>query len=411
MKIHTTTMHYVLGKYSNKLLDLDAPRPPDVPEGEPYLPWRLKVMQQEEFWSYGGIHRLSDTQLAYLAYFNILGPSTHNTVPQRFILSSKTNSITIVVDRKFILSASDKEGRQGTISIGCGIANMLTAARFFGLSASIKILETKVEFLKPYQPDQKRYTHFVRVSFSKGILPSPKDISFLYAMKERKVIRAEWDENIKLSDLMVLEMKRLISKRYIGVHLSIITDFQTKQLMAVFQEQSMGTVMNNNDFALELGKWLLPNNSKSTVGIRGSDFGLSYKSGVRFHKGLLRKQRLQPIEIQNFAKGEKDIVRSASGIGVISVEHDTPELRVAAGEGFEDIALYLHLRGYFTSIHAATTEVDIGTALIKARLMVYNRKDEGRPTVVFVIGQPKIAQDKLRSHSSRPMIEDIIFRS
>ena len=75
-----------LGKLSYTLLDLNATLPGDVADNETSLPWRLKIMTPEEFYSHSDGEKLSETQLAYLAYFNVLSPSSHNTVPQRFIL-------------------------------------------------------------------------------------------------------------------------------------------------------------------------------------------------------------------------------------------------------------------------------------------------------------------------------------
>jgi hypothetical protein len=57
----------------------------DVPDAEPFLPWKLRVLSRDELSALSPSRdRMTDAQLAYIASFAVLAPTTHNTVPQRF---------------------------------------------------------------------------------------------------------------------------------------------------------------------------------------------------------------------------------------------------------------------------------------------------------------------------------------
>ena len=50
----------------------------DVPEGDAFAAWKLRVLSPEEFGALSdGPGRLSRTQLLYLSWFNLLAPTTH----------------------------------------------------------------------------------------------------------------------------------------------------------------------------------------------------------------------------------------------------------------------------------------------------------------------------------------------
>lgn len=376
----------------------------DIPVGDAFNPWRLKILSQDEFLSLG--HKckesLSNLQLAYLCNFNILAPTSHNTIPQRFHIAN--GKLRIYLDRMFVLAESDPTGRQATVSIGCGLANTDIAARCYGWDTKVSLLidqELAKKLSQPFKTHEQRYVPIVDLSFLRN--EHQLDQSWLYTMKKRKILRAEFDDTVKMPPEMIQELKNK-ANQYPEISIDVLTDKTSLLFIGKFQELADTTVFNREGFSLELGQWLLPNDSESPIGMRGREFGLSDTSALRIHKGLLRQTTLLPDEIAGVAKASNVGIRSSSAIAVISVKEDVLSSRLAAGRLYEEIALWLQQQGFFTAMHAAITEVEAPNLALRGRL-----RSMRRPTVIFRIGIPLSLNDTQRYHASRPTFRDLLL--
>ncbi len=152
-------------------VDLDSflsPRPaaPDVPDGPDFAAWRLRVLSLDEFAALGtGDERLSAAQLTYLAWLDLLAPTSHNTVPQRLQLDAPKGALILWIDREQVLRESDPTGRQATVGLGCGIANVVLAARSYGWDAHDEVLAVPPEQLGPRVADEPRHTRVAVIDF------------------------------------------------------------------------------------------------------------------------------------------------------------------------------------------------------------------------------------------------------
>lgn len=380
------------------LLD-SGPPARDVFDEEAFRPWRLKVLSRAEF---DGLSRwpgeISTAQLAYLCWWNLLAPTSHNTVPQRFRFHPEEQSLTVWLDRAYVLAASDVTGRQATVSLGCGLANTVLAARCYGLEAEVEVTVTAPERLRPQVEAEPRYSQVARVRL-RGSGRPPAGDEWLRAMLARKVIRAEYDDRVKLDPALVERLEQIV-KAHAGLELHLLCDAPTLLFLGKFQELADSTVFNRDDFALELGAWFLENHNPSHLGMRGQEYGLSDETARRIHRGLLREQELLPDEMAGFAKAGNLGMRSSSGVAVITVQEDTPAQRLAAGQAYEEMALTLLQHRFCTAMHAGITEVEAPNLAMRGRL-----RTRRRPTVVFRIGRPLREEDWYRPHSSRPPLE------
>lgn len=373
----------------------------EVPAGVPFDLWRLRALSPEEFEALGaaGGARLSPTQLAYLASLALLAPTTHNTVPQRFRLGDD-GALGVWLDRRAVLTASDAKGRQATISLGCAVASAAQGARAVGWEAEVEVLPVSSEALEPHREGEPAVVEVARLHFKRAAGPAPEPVIEL--ILRRKVVRAEYDERVKLDEATAEEL-HAIARRRPGCELYLVRDTPTLFVLGKFQELADATVLNREDFARELGDWLIENDSPSFVGMRGIEFGLSDEVARRMHRGLLGMGPILPDEIAGVAKSGSIAMRSSSAVGIVTVEKDDVPSRIAAGAIYDEMALRLAARGFSTAMHAAITEVDAPNLALRGRL-----RTRARPNVVFRIGRPLKEADALRPHSSRPPLASVL---
>ena len=269
------------------------------------------------------------------------------------------------------------------------------AARAYGWGTRIELMPVLTRDTHPASPGEPRYTRLARVLFDPWSV-EPEGVGALRAMLARKVIRAEYDERVKLTAAQI-EALHAVVHRYEGLELHLLTDSATLLFLGKFQELADSTVFNREAFATELGDWLLANDSRSLVGMRGQEYGLGDDAARRVHLGLRRQLTLLPDEMAGFAKAGNLGMRSSSAVAVITVEDDSVPHRVRVGQAYEETALLLQQQHFCTAMHAGITEVEAPNLALRGRL-----RTRKRPTAVFRIGRPLREADGHRPHASRP---------
>lgn len=377
----------------------------DVPDGIVFDSWRLAVLAHDEFATASGRASPTDAQLRYLASLALLAPSTHNTVPLRMRIDAAAGALDFALDRRAILPQSDAVGRQATVSLGAAIANAALAAEAYGFAATIDLRSDAEPLLRPAVEGCDPIVPVARLALAYATPGSaPRDLAMVDAMLRRKMIRAEYDERVKLDPALAQELAGIARRIHRGMTLHLITDAPTLLALGKFQELADSTVINRPAFARELGDWFLDNDSESTVGMRGREFGLADDAARRFRAGLTGTGPLLPDETVAFAKAGNLGMRSSSAVAVITAARDDLEHRVAAGRAFEEMALRLSLAGFAVAMHAGITEVEAPNMALRGRLRTFDR-----PTVVFRTGQPLRPDDARRPHASRPSLEQVLY--
>ena len=121
-------------------------------------------------------------------------------------------------------------------------------------------------------------------------------------MTRRKMVRAEYDERVRLQAALAGELSAIVRSVHPGLTLHLVSDAPTLLALGKFQELADSTVINRAAFARELADWLLENDSDRAVGMRGREFGLSDAAAARFRAGLAGTGPLLPDETVAFAK-------------------------------------------------------------------------------------------------------------
>jgi hypothetical protein len=379
----------------------EPPQAGHVPATDPFGLWQLSALSPQDFAALGTpAGDLSLAQLRHLATYNLLAPTSHNTVPQRFLFPDEGNAIEICVDREVVLNASDPSGRQASISLGCGIANLIHAARRYGFEASVEVYEAPSSLILPHRPGQARYTRVARIRFRRGATAGPEGM--LRAMLERRSVRADYNVSIALPAELAETLTRLVISQYPELEFHLVSDAPNVAFLADLQELADSTALNREDFAAELGNWLIENDSESPLGMRGREYGMSNELTRGVQARLQSEIRLRPEEVSGLAQGGNIGIRSSSAVGIIVVPRDDLLHRLLAGRAFEDLVLMLHQQAFVTAMHATITEIESANLALQARLGT-----RGRPIVVFRMGQPLEPRDAWRPHSARPSVSDV----
>lgn len=356
-----------------------------------------KIFSEQEFASLSNFE-----QLRYFIQWATLAPNTHNVQPWAFFISEKSYQITVYLDRSRVLPASDKDGRQSVISIGCALENILVAAAAYGKKCSLHILENEKDKYTPTSlEDTLRYTPIAELTFEASI---PTDNQLLKAISNRKVMRAEYDRE-KIIDETILQKIQEAGK-HPGIELHLIGDPIRRQAMAEFQGQADSYVINSKKFSRELGDWLLPNESTSSLGMPGIGFGLQNDEALRLHRALRGEESLQPEDGLKFALAGKIAMEKSPFIGFLTAEKDDPQHWIAAGQALEHIFLTCTQFEICTAVHAGIVEVALVNRIFAATLGTSKRI-----TAVFRMGYIKNPKDLQRPHPPRLPVDEVLLPS
>ena len=364
--------------------------------GDNYKLWETELYAQSQFFALSAFE-----QLRYFILFATLSPNTHNAQPWAFFVSHEEYSITVYINRSRVLPASDKDGRQSMVSIGCALENMVTTAAAFGKKAEVQLVHNDKNLYKPLKDaTEKMYTPIAVVHFFNT---EPSDGRLFTAIPKRKVVRADYDREKIIDPKIVAKIQA--SAQSAGIELHLVGDAMRRQAMAEFQGQADSYVINSKTFSRELGDWLLPNETTSGVGMPGAGFGLQSDQALRLHHALCGEEKLQPEDGLKFALAGKLGMEKSPFIGFLTAEEDSPIHWVEAGRILQRIFLICTSYGICTAVHAGIVEVALINRIFAATLGTTKRI-----TAVFRMGYIKDEKDLARPHSPRLPVEDIILQ-
>ena len=246
---------------------------------ENYASWELTQLARSQF-----VELSSDEKLLFLCRLGHLAPSSHNSQPWRFFIDAHHSVIEIYLDRTFVLPVSDIVGRQAIVSLGCAVEHMIIGASYLNAVPKIQILSVKNSLVLPLADQdnsKKRYTHIARFHYT--IKSGPLPLGNLYkSIFSRKVTRAEFNPQKPLAPSIIRQLESMTDGKKTKLHL--ITDGIRRLSISEFQGQADGFVINSPRFSKELGAWLLPNDTDSSLGMPGAGFGLSDDEAIRIHE-------------------------------------------------------------------------------------------------------------------------------
>lgn len=344
-------------------------------------------------------------QLTYLCALGHLAPSSHNTQPWRFFLDPAHLTITISIDKNFILPISDPTGRQAAISTGCALQNMVIGGGYYGYEVTVKNNDVSKDYLSVRQslPPQSEIIPVAHISFKPGKTGNTKENEELFpSLFDRRVTRAEFDPERPLDASVIHELESFSSSP--GVSLHFFTQLEKRQRIAEFQAQADGFVMNSPAFTRELGVWLTSDQCSNGLGMPGSTFGLPAEQAERLHLGLLGKIPLEPEDSLRFALGGKMGMEKSPLIGCITAADDSLSSWLAAGTLFERLFLKLAREGVAIAVHAGIIEVPLIERMFTASFGLTQH-----PAVLFRAGYAKRPDDLRRPASPRRPLSEVIY--
>lgn len=338
------------------------------------------------------VNNLSKVELMkHLVGWAILAPNAHNIQPWKFILNPAKNTIGICLDQRGILHSSDKDGRQALISLGCGMANLLLASNYCGLTSEL-CLPDKNETLK-LEPGM-----IAEIVFKDW---QPKVcgefLNSMKAMKNRRVNRSKYDPQKEVPE----EFEKTMSEtaKTFGATLFLIRDMLTKIAISEIQFNADQHVIFTKKFREELRDVILPNDTDRHVGIPGNTLGLSDDMTLKVIEELKRETAGDPDVLSGNAYVGREGIKSSPLVCVIAGKNDTPHWWLKAGITFGTMAVAAEVAGLNIAVHAAIIEVKILRASLKLRLLASET-----PLVLFRLGYAT----ENRPHSTRLNVESVV---
>lgn len=363
-------------------------------EQENYKIWTTPILEKEKFFNL-----TKSEQLLYFITFGVMAPNTHNAQPWAFSFSEHEYSLFVFLNRKRVLPASDKDGRQSIISIGAAIENIAQTAAFFHKKARVQILLNQKEDCIPLKESgEKIYIPVAKITFSDEEVPG----SLFLSIRDRKVIRTDYDREKMIEPEILEKIKTCPDSPLIELHL--VHDAIRRQAMAEFQGQADSYVINSKKFSRELGDWLLPNDTLSPVGMPGIGFGLREEQAIRMHKGLTGVTKLEPEDGLKFALSGKNAMEKSPFLGFLTGNSDDLNSWIETGRTLERIFLTCTAHGISTAVHAGIVEVPLINRIFSATLGTTKRI-----LAIFRFGYVKDMRDLERPHSPRLSVQEVLL--
>jgi hypothetical protein len=368
-----------------------------------FAAWSLEILELERFRALSTpvSNGLNEAQLRYLLGFALLAPSTHNTAPQAYAIDEARQTVELYLDRSQVLPASDPTGLQARLSVGCALHNLEAAAFQYGFCAAWVPDAAGGSAAASHTADASsrgpRYLRLgcVELVRSEEVPGEASRQATLASMVERRVIRAEYDPMQPLPAELDVTLQGCASA---NVSVTLFTSAADRFAFGKLDEMAMKYELEQRDFRLELGHWLLPNADATRArGMRGREFGLDDRLSSELGAELRGEMPMPTDRLAMLARGGRVGMMSSSAVCVLSAAPDAPATAIDLGRVYQRCALSLWERGFAHAVHAGVCQVPHVRAMCRATLM-----RGAIPCLVFRVGKPLSSADWNRAHSSRP---------
>jgi nitroreductase len=343
---------------------------------ENYRSWKVNI---EDFPAHGS----ESDQLAFLLRFAILAPSSHNSQPWQFRVSNR--AIWVFADQSRRLKNSDKDDRQLFISLGCTITNILIAADYYGLSATVTHLPEKGD---PHCAAR------IDFSFSDAGIKTSGDHHLIFSIVNRVNNRNTYAQDLP-DKKFIDEVK---GWKTAALHILFISDRTMKEQLADVALAAGIFAMEDTYFRQELSHYVKSNITKSNVGMPAFGMGISTPVSL-FAPNMIKFLNMNRITVKN---DEMLLKKFTPTLCVISTSANKKEDWISTGEVYERIAVAACGYGLSTAVWAAPVQIGEYYKDIQNIL-----KTEFRPQMLFRVGYA----DKKMEHSPRIPVEKVLIPS
>lgn len=257
-------------------------------------------------------------------------PSIHNTQPWRFELHA--DGIVARLDPTRALGATDPEGRERWMSLGCAVENMVVAARHDG------------ELLEVEPPSARDGSVALRARRHRT---APDGL--YQAIVERQTNHRLYDGH-PLDPAVIEALERIRPEP--GIHLRLLTDPATFAPLARLAEIATVAQMGDGRVRDELRAWTRFTEREVAESLDGMN---AHALALHPPPGWLARALFPILNAPKAsAARQASLVQSASAIVVLGVTNDAPREWLGAGRTLERLLLHLTLLGvqhdYFNEI-------------------------------------------------------------
>jgi hypothetical protein len=278
--------------------------------------------------------------------YAILAPSSHNTQPWRFMMS--TSELVVCADRTRSLPSIDPFDRELIISCGAALFNLRVALAYFRIPVEI------TPFPQSAEPDVVAHITFTSATSSGR---TPTDLADLFdAVAKRATNRGPFIDG-RVPDAIIDGFRSAVEAE--GVEVAFVRRLIDRERVAALIAEADRRQFENPQFRRELASWIHPSRS---------DDGMPALS-------QLLSDALAPIAamvVRTFdlgngvAAAHEHLARGSPLLVALSTPIDRNEAWLATGQALERLLLVATKAGYSTSYLNQLIEVPE----LRARLAV-----------------------------------------
>jgi hypothetical protein len=319
-----------------------------------------------------------EEQLTFLLRYAILAPSGPNSQPWKFAISG--NIISVFADLQRSLIHVDPDNRTLFMSVGCAIANLVTAGKHFGFSASLNyfprglgsdlVAEVKLEPGKGGMSGEDLFS----------------EITKRHTTKDRY-------ENQTVEIGILDDLKRCIDRP--GFVLSYLCDKDAKSMMADLVSRAHQTQLAKKEFRQNLGEWLRNNWTGEPDGMPLYTFGVPDAVSLGFPAAFKEFDLSRAVIYR-----DSGLIHGCSCLAVLTTDQDDRLAWTMCGLLLERLLLKAASYG----VRASFFSQPIGLPELREELE--SSIGSGHPQIIFSLGRAT----PMRPTPRRPL-EDVVLKS
>jgi hypothetical protein len=322
-------------------------------------------------------------QLRFLVRYAILAPSGHNTQPWLFRV--RGGQLDLLADRTRALPVVDPHDRALVISCGAALANLLVAAKHFGLELAVESL-----------PDAADHDLLARVTIAGRVVRStPEEEQLFEAIPRRRTNRRRYEPEMPAADVLSAAAQRCEKE---GSSARWISDPAEKHRIALLIAEGDRAQMADPRFRRELASWVHARRSVSRDGLSGYAMGMP---------DMLSAIGALIIRTFDMGKGQaaKDqaLAEGSPVLAALTTAQDTPADWLAAGRGMQMLLLTLTGAGLSASYLNQPIEVEsLRPALAEA---IGAGGGKGYPQILLRVGRGPALEPSMRRDPGDVIVE------
>jgi hypothetical protein len=318
-----------------------------------------------------------ESKLKFLIRYAILASSGLNSQPWKFKIGE--NMIEVYADMGRGRPEVDPYFRELFISVGCALANLETAAKYFGMV-----------YEKEYVDDKEDLVAILRFKNGKAV---SKEKDRFGAITKRQVNREDY--KIKGIERETMEILQKVNEEFEETGILFVDQKKQKGQVANLVYQSNKVWFKSKELVEEMEKWLQDDIEMMHDGLPTGMLNL-YKLAVEVKYVVSRDSET----VRKKAERDRKNVDNAAAIGVIWTKKDSRLNWVKAGELYERLALDMASNKISNAFF--NTIVELKT---KRKQLENICRMKGRVQMVIRMGY----SDKEIPHSPRRPVEEVII--